>query len=92
MDLDNYRNEIDKINSDIIQLIAKRFEISAQVAEYKKAHDLGVFDAEREEVMWAKIKSLAKQRQVSVDLIENIFQLIVEEAYKQQTHILEKSH
>ncbi len=35
IDLERYRNEIDKIDSDIIRLFEKRMKVSEEVAEYK---------------------------------------------------------
>ena len=48
MDLKECRREIDVIDEQILDLFARRMDVSAQVAAYKKEHGLPVLDAARE--------------------------------------------
>lgn len=48
MDLLELRNEIDKIDSELMPLLIKRMGISKQVAEYKIANNLPVLNEKRE--------------------------------------------
>ena len=48
MELKDLRNEIDVIDDELVRLFAKRMEISAQVADYKKAHNLPIHVPARE--------------------------------------------
>ena len=48
MDLNDYRKEIDSIDDQMIALFARRMNIAAKIAEYKKANGLRVLDAHRE--------------------------------------------
>ena len=48
MDLNELRNEIDKIDSELVSLFTKRMGISAQVAEYKKANNMPIYVPSRE--------------------------------------------
>ncbi len=48
MDLNDYRKEIDSIDDQMIALFARRMNIAAKIAEYKKANGLRVLDARRE--------------------------------------------
>ena len=58
MDLLELRKEIDKIDSDIVELYERRMEISKGVAEYKIANGKKAFDKAREEEKIAKVKAL----------------------------------
>lgn len=58
MDLDNLRNEIDKIDDELIKLFRRRMEIVNQVANYKKKNNLPTLDQNREK---SKIATLAKK-------------------------------
>ena len=49
MDLSTLRNEIDRIDSQLVQLYEQRMEICSQVAEYKIENGKKVFDKTREE-------------------------------------------
>lgn len=48
MDLNELRLEIDKIDDELVQLFVRRMEVSARIAEYKKAHDLPILVPARE--------------------------------------------
>ncbi len=47
-DLDELRDEIDVIDKQLIELFEKRMDIAKEVADYKSAHHLAIFQKERE--------------------------------------------
>lgn len=53
-ELEQYRLEIDAIDQELTRLVEKRFEVAKKVAAYKRAHDLPVLDASREDVVIAR--------------------------------------
>ncbi len=63
VDLQESRNQIDEIDSRIVELFEKRMIVAGNVADYKMATGKAVFDKEREE---SKIKKL-------VDMTEDNF-------------------
>ena len=48
MDLKELRTQIDEIDNALVELFVKRMEISAQVADYKKANNLPIYVPTRE--------------------------------------------
>ena len=48
MDLKDYRDQIDAIDDDLVRLFVKRMEISAKVADYKKANNMPIHVPSRE--------------------------------------------
>ena len=48
MDLKELREEINAIDSDLVKLFTKRMDIAAQVADYKKEHNLPIYVPARE--------------------------------------------
>lgn len=48
MELIDIRAKIDEIDSDLVQLFAKRMSLSAEVADYKKEHNLPIYVPSRE--------------------------------------------
>ncbi len=48
MELKDYRREFDRIDEELVRDFAERMELSAQIAEYKQARGLSIFDARRE--------------------------------------------
>ena len=49
MDLKELRNEIDRIDDQLVQLFAQRMEVSARIADYKKENGLPIFVPTREQ-------------------------------------------
>ncbi len=50
-EMDELRNQIEKIDASMIDLFEQRMEISAKVASYKKEHGLPILDKEREKIL-----------------------------------------
>ena len=48
MDLKECRQEIDKINNEMLSLFLRRMEVSRSVAEYKAEHNLPILNHARE--------------------------------------------
>ncbi|MGL5244564.1 MAG: chorismate mutase, partial [Sarcina sp.] len=49
MDLNKCREEIDKIDKELMKLFEKRMDIVLKVANYKKENNLPIFNRERED-------------------------------------------
>ena len=59
MELKGLRNEIDKIDDELVKLFAQRMEVSAQIADYKKENSLPVFVPAREREKLADVAQKA---------------------------------
>jgi len=88
-DLSTIRAQIDRVNSQIIKLLAKRYKLSKQVAHYKKLHKLPILDAEREEEMFKSIIKQAQEANLPPDYVVQVFRLIVDHTYQQEDRILQ---
>lgn len=56
MDLKDIRQEIDRIDKQLLSLFNERMKCSIQVAEYKKEHNLPIFNSEREKEILDKVE------------------------------------
>jgi chorismate mutase/prephenate dehydratase len=61
MDLQDFRQQIDKIDEQILQLFKERMNVSRQIALYKKAFNIPVLDTAREQEKLAKIEKKAEE-------------------------------
>ncbi len=59
MDIKELREDIDRINAEIVKLFTERMQLSEKVAEYKIANKLPVRDTERERQLLNKVSDLA---------------------------------
>lgn len=62
MDLNLLRDEIDKIDSQLVELFVKRMNLIEKVASYKIENALSVFDPEREKAVIARAKGRAGEK------------------------------
>ena len=54
-DLNDFRSKIDGIDDKIAELLVERFAVVKNIAEYKKAHGLEIFQKDREAEVLKKI-------------------------------------
>lgn len=74
--LAHWRKEIDKVDRKIIQLLAKRFEITEKVGIYKAENNLPSYDPIRENNQIQTIENLAKHFGLEPLIAQEIFTLI----------------
>ena len=48
MDLKDYREQLDKLDDEMVRLFTQRMELCAKIADYKKKNGLPVLDVRRE--------------------------------------------
>ena len=48
MELNELREQIDRIDRDLVSLFLQRMNVAADIAEYKRANNKNVFDPSRE--------------------------------------------
>jgi chorismate mutase/prephenate dehydratase len=89
-DLLELRDDIDKIDREIVALFEERMSISEDVAKFKIANGRKVFDKEREQAKLATVKSLAHS-EFNRHGVEELFQQIMSMSRKLQYQLLTES-
>ncbi|MFP4111488.1 MAG: chorismate mutase [Candidatus Woesearchaeota archaeon] len=87
MSLEDFRNKIDKIDSDILSLISDRFSVVEDMAEYKKHHKIPIIDVKYDEESLKKRISIAKAKKLDEAFAERVFKDIFEESKRIQRQI-----
>ena len=85
--LDDFRNEIDKIDQKIINLLVDRLEAIKNVSEYKKSNKMAIYQPEREVQVYNDRKRMALEANINAEYIESIFKLIIEHSKKTQEQL-----
>ncbi len=77
MELTDYRNQIDAIDSKLIELFRERMEVSADIADWKQQNGKPVFDPERERRKLLKVADEVppELRQGAIALYSLLFDL-----------------
>ncbi|MDD5770457.1 MAG: chorismate mutase [Candidatus Gracilibacteria bacterium] len=89
-ELQTYRNQIDEIDTEIIELFAKRLEVVKKVGEYKKIHNIPTLQPARWQEILEKIKKNAGKFGIEEYFIENIWNEIHKESLKLENKIFSK--
>lgn len=75
------RDKIDKIDQNILRLLAERFSLVAKVGEIKSRTGSFIYAPEREEMIIACRRKEAISLGISPDLVEDILRRIIRESY-----------
>lgn len=77
MSLEDLRSKIDEIDTRIVRLIGERTRIAEEIGGEKKKQGKQINDLTREQKVLANIKRLAESEQINQEVIEAIYQQIV---------------
>jgi len=77
MELQDLREEIDSIDQSLVELFIKRMNLSAQIADYKKAHNLPIYVPARENEILQEVATMAGPEMASYTcaLYSTLFEL-----------------
>ncbi len=91
-DLAGLRSEIDDIDAELLQLLARRMEVSAQIGEYKKQNNVTVVQMDRWKKILADHVATGADLGLSEEMITEIFEAIHQESIERQSRIMETTH
>ncbi|WP_101297645.1 chorismate mutase [Halegenticoccus soli] len=78
MTLDELREEIEEIDRDIVELIARRTYVADTIARVKVERDLPTTDESQEERVMERAGENAERFEVDANLVKAIFRLLIE--------------
>ncbi len=79
--LEQYRNQIDQIDQQLIALLDARFTVTKQVGEYKREHGVPVLNQNREQQIIDKISAIDLQHS---EQVTQVYLAIMDISKKQQ--------
>lgn len=88
MDLNELRNEIDLIDDRIATLFAQRMDVVAQVAQYKRANDVAITHADREQNILVRVTENGTHKYAAQ--LEELFNDIMSISRRYQSELNEK--
>lgn len=82
--LDELRQKIDSIDNDLLELLAKRMDVSREIGRYKKEHKLPVVQTARYKDLMEKRVADGERLDLSPDFVRSLLACIHEESVRQQ--------
>ncbi|WP_142856855.1 chorismate mutase [Salinigranum halophilum] len=78
MDLDELRTEIEDIDREIVELVARRTYVADTIADVKAERDLPTTDESQEERVMERAAENAERFEVDANLVKAVFRLLIE--------------
>lgn len=88
--LSELRKQIDELDDQLLELLAKRMRIAREIGQYKKEHNMPVMQTARYNDLLNRRISQAQSMSMDGDFMRAILQTIHEESVRQQVEILNK--
>ena len=91
MELKQAREEIDKIDNEILQSVAKRLGLAKEIAEIKKKVRLPLEDKERElDLLKTRIKKMKELGFEDKEFVTQLFAVLMKKSKEVQKEIMER--
>ncbi|MDD4516639.1 bifunctional 3-deoxy-7-phosphoheptulonate synthase/chorismate mutase type II [Massilibacteroides sp.] len=86
--LSQLRNQIDSIDEQLLELLAKRMRVSREIGIYKKEHNMPILQSPRYSEILEKRSSMGQSMELSTEFVKEILKEIHEESVRQQMIIM----
>jgi len=83
-DLAELRGEIDDIDNELLQLLARRMEVSARIGEYKKRNNVTIVQMDRWKQILADHVALGESLGLDQELVDAVFEAVHQASIKRQ--------
>lgn len=84
------RQQIDDLDNQLMELLAKRMRVCRQIGQYKKEHNMTVFQASRYNEILEKRGAQGALCGMSPEFVATVFESVHEESVRQQIEIINK--
>lgn len=88
--LSELRGRIDRINLEVLELLARRMNVTREIGEYKKRHNMPVVQPQRYKSLMEQLVKTGEELGLSEEFVKGILSAIHEESVKQQLDIVNK--
>jgi len=82
--LELLRKKINKVDHQLLIIMAKRMKIVNQIKKLKKKERMAIENKQREKQVLIRLKKLAKKLNLSVVFVDKLFKIIIEESKRVQ--------
>lgn len=88
--LQQYREQIDSIDAQVVELLAKRMNIVEQIGEFKSKNNVAILQLDRYEDILKTRTALGEKLGIPVKFMKKLLQLIHKESIIKQTEVMQK--
>ena len=88
--MEEHRKKINKVDSEIIKLLAKRRDLSREIIRLKNESQSTIRDKAREKELLTQLVELGKKEGLDSDFVTKVFHEIIDDSVKLQNKILNR--
>lgn len=81
------RQRIDDIDNEILDVLVRRFDLTAQVGRVKKSGGFPPEDPVREAAMYERFREMARARNLDPNIIEDVYKTLISHVKQQHRQI-----
>ncbi len=86
-ELEKLREQMNRLDEQILQLFALRDAVSIAIGKFKKKHALAIEDVRREKAVLAAITHYARQQGLPEELVKKIYSILIEHSKEIQFNV-----
>jgi chorismate mutase len=90
-DLSVLRDQIDDLDNELLQLLAKRMRVSREIGHYKLEHDMPILQTKRYDQILTDRAYQGERMEMSGDFIKKVLEAIHSESVRQQMVVMERA-
>lgn len=90
-DLSVLRDQIDDLDNELLQLLAKRMRVSREIGHYKLEHNMPILQTQRYDQILTDRGSQGERMEMSADFIKKVLEAIHSESIRQQMVVMERA-
>ncbi|NLJ01588.1 MAG: bifunctional 3-deoxy-7-phosphoheptulonate synthase/chorismate mutase type II, partial [Bacteroidales bacterium] len=90
-DLSVLRGQIDELDNDLLQLLAKRMRVSREIGQYKLEHEMPILQTQRYDEILTDRANQGERMDMSGDFVKKVLEAIHSESVRQQMVVMEKA-
>lgn len=80
-ELQSFREQIDALDAELIDLLARRFEIVRKVGNMKAERNIPVVQSDRAELVKARNEALAVEKDIPEGFVYRVYEMMIDEAH-----------
>jgi len=86
--LQPYRDQLDRINELLVDLLAERMQVCRVIARLKSADGIPMMQPQRVTSTLDQVRALSGPRQLRAEYLGELFQLIIEETCDEELRVM----
>lgn len=88
MELQEIRENLDRLDKEMLAILAERMNLIPKVAEYKRQNNIPRYQPDREQAVLESKRKFAVEMSLNPDLVEDIYKRIIQDAHRIEEDIM----